>query len=68
MTTAAEGKIDGWTMEIDNNVLVHKFCHMYWKTHVFDSSPPSTAYMRRFTEYALVQVMVFRLFGAKPLA
>ena len=32
-----------------------------------NSSPPSAAYIRQWTRWALVQVMVFRLFGAKPL-
>ena len=30
-------------------------------------SPPTTAYMRQWTESALVHVMACRLFGAKPL-
>ena len=33
----------------------------------FNSSPPSAAYMRRWTRSALVQVMACRLFGCKPL-
>ena len=33
----------------------------------FNSSTPSAAYMCRWTESALVQVMACRLFGAKPL-
>ena len=33
----------------------------------FNSSPPSAAYMRRLTGWALVQVMACRLFDAKPL-
>ena len=32
----------------------------------FNSSPPSAAYMRQWTGPALVQVMAWRLFGAKP--
>ena len=35
--------------------------------YVVNSSPLSAAYMRRWTGSALVQVMVCRLFGAKPL-
>ena len=38
-----------------------------WSSCVVDSSPPSGAYMRRWTGSALAQVMVCRLFGAKPL-
>ena len=34
----------------------------------FNSSPPSTAYMRRQTGSALVQTMTCRLDGAKPLS
>ena len=34
---------------------------------LFNSSPPSAAYMRQWTGSALVQVMAWRLFGAKPL-
>ena len=34
---------------------------------MFNSSPPSAAYMRKWAESALVQVMTCRLFGAKPL-
>ena len=34
---------------------------------VIKSSPPSVAYIRKWTESALVQVMACRLFGAKPL-
>ena len=33
----------------------------------FNSSPPSAAYMRRWTGSALVEVMACRRFGAKPL-
>ena len=32
-----------------------------------NSSPPSAAYMRQWTESSLVQVMACRLFGTKPL-
>ena len=35
---------------------------------VFNSSPPSAAYMRQETGSALVQVMACRLFGTKPLS
>ena len=34
----------------------------------FNSSPPSAAYMRQWIRSALVQIMVCRLFGAKPLS
>ena len=34
---------------------------------VFNSSPPSAAYMRQWTGPSLVQVMACRLIGAKPL-
>ena len=38
------------------------------RVHIdFNPSPPSAAYMRRWTGSALVQVMACRLFGAKPL-
>ena len=33
-----------------------------------NSSPPSYAYMRRWTGPSLIQVMACRLFGAKPLS
>ena len=33
----------------------------------FNSSPPNAPYMRRWTESALVQIMAYHLFGAKPL-
>ena len=33
----------------------------------FDLSPPSAAYMRQWAEWALVQIMACRLFGAKLL-
>ena len=33
-----------------------------------NSSPPSAVYMRQGTGAALVQVMAYRLFGAKPLS
>ena len=32
------------------------------------SSPPSAAYMRQWTGSAFVQIMAYRLFGAKPLS
>ena len=35
---------------------------------LFNSSPPSTAWMRQWTGSALVQIMACRLIGAKPLA
>ena len=38
---------------------------MIWE--VFNSSPPSAAYMRQSIWSALVQIMAFRLFGTKPL-
>ena len=37
------------------------------KMNSINTSPMSTAYVRRETMYALVQVMARRLFGAKPL-
>ena len=33
-----------------------------------NSSPPSAAYMRQWIGSALVQIMAWRLFGAKPLS
>ena len=36
-------------------------------TPIFNSSPPSAAYMRQRIRSALVQIMACRLFGAKPL-
>ena len=36
--------------------------------HSFNSSPPSAAYMRQWIGSTLVQIMVCRLFGAKPLS
>ena len=35
---------------------------------MFNSSPPSTAYMRQWIGWALVQIMACRLDGAKPLS
>ena len=35
---------------------------------LFNSSPPSAAYMRQLPRSELVQVMACRLFGAKPLS
>ena len=35
---------------------------------IFNSSPPSVAYMRQLTGSALVQIMACRLIGAKPLS
>ena len=45
-----------------------------WRRHtrdmvsLFNSSPPSAAYMRQWIGSALVQIMACRLFGAKPLS
>ena len=36
--------------------------------NIFNSSPPSAAYMRQWTGSSLVQVMACRLFGAAPLS
>ena len=43
--------------------------YMIWclPDSVFNSSPPSAAYMRRWTGSALFQVMACRLFADKPL-
>ena len=35
---------------------------------VFDSSPPSAAYLRQWIRSGLVQIMACRLFGAKSLS
>ena len=35
--------------------------------HLFNSSPPSVAYMHLWTGSALVQIMACRMFGTKPL-
>ena len=35
---------------------------------VFNSSPPSAAYMRQWIRAALFQIMACRLIGAKPLS
>ena len=37
------------------------------KSH-FNSSHPSTAYVRQWTRSALIQIMACRLSGAKPLS
>ena len=60
------------------NVFHRHSCNRFMKTcehvyiwcmgHSVYSSPPSTAYMRRWTGSALVQVMACRLVGAKPLS
>ena len=34
---------------------------------IIDAYPPSAAYMAQWTGLSLVQVMICRLFGAKPL-
>ena len=36
--------------------------------NVFNSSPPSAAYMPQWIGSALVQIMAYRLFGAKPFS
>ena len=47
--------------------------HVYWSGHLescslsLNSLKPCAAYMRQWTNSALVQVMAYRLFGAKPL-
>ena len=48
-------------------ILRNKFelgCNFDW----IDSSPPSAAYMRQWIGPALVQIMAYPLFGAKPLS
>ena len=44
------------------------FAHATTAQHLFNSSPPSAAYMRQWIGSALVQMMAWRLFGAKPLS
>ena len=39
----------------------------FWCYDKLSSSPPSAAYMRHWTDYALVQIMACRLLGDKPL-
>ena len=46
---------------------IWKCCLHSSQPHCVNSSPPSAAYMRRWTGSALVQVMACRLCGAKPL-
>ena len=41
--------------------------NMYTLIITINSSSPSAAYMRQWTEWALVQVMACRLFDTKPL-
>ena len=39
------------------------------KSHIWiNSSPPTAAYMRQWIGAALVQIMAYRLFGAKPFS
>ena len=68
-------KTETW---IKTAILFHenasKYASATWKltTNLFrhwcvNSSPPSAAYMRRWTGSSLFQVMAWRLFGAKPL-
>ena len=40
----------------------------FTKLQYVNSSPPSTAYMRQWPGSALVQIMAWRLFAAKPLS
>ena len=51
----------------------HGYFVVSWKwlhtiVNKVNSSPPSAAYMRRWTLSALVQIMAYRLVGAKPLS
>ena len=39
-----------------------------WTIAMLNSSPPSAAYMRQWIRSALVQIMAWRLFAAKPLS
>ena len=42
-------------------------CRQIIWLHSYSRAPPSAAYMRQWTESALVQIMACRLLGAKPL-
>ena len=48
-------------------IVKHKNTFIYSRYNDVNSSLPSAAYMRQWTESALVQVMACRLFCAKPL-
>ena len=41
---------------------------MYHGMNPVNSSPPSAAYMHQWIGSALVQIMAYHLFGAKPLS
>ena len=46
---------------------VYKMTTVLSKPQYVNLSPPSAAYVRQWTGSALVQVMIYRLFDAKPL-
>ena len=46
----------------------HEDLFTIWFCSIFNSSPPSAAYIRQWTGLVLVQIMACRLDGAKPLS
>ena len=55
-------------MKLHLKIIICNFTSILSKERWVNSSPPSAAYMRQWTESALVQIMAGRLFGAKPLS
>ena len=48
--------------------VICKISAILFRPQCSNSSPPSAAYMRQWIGSALVQIMTWRLFGAKPLS
>ena len=59
-------KYGHWVPVSHSSLCRHMHCIIFSSASV-NSSPPSATYMRRWIGSALVQVMAWRLFGAKPL-
>ena len=50
-------------------IYIHIYvCQLDHQKQIFNSSPPSDAYMRQWIGSVLVQIMAWRLFGAKPFS
>ena len=49
------------------NTFVQHFNDTSINAFSVNSSPPSAAYMRQWTGLALIQIMICRMVGAKPL-
>ena len=57
--------VPAWVMDITVEV---RWTKPLWKGHLWglNSSPPSVAFLRQWIGSALIQVMAWRLYGAKP--